>query len=88
MGGLSRSAVIIGVIGLALLIFQSVQAMRGVVIGTLGTTILFVGLGLIVVAAVLIALAVSTDSASTDPVSTDSVSTESGADVATESVLG
>jgi hypothetical protein len=83
MGGLSRSAVIIGVIGLALLIFQSVQAMRGVVIGTLGTTILFVGLGLIVVAAVLIALAVSTDSAPTD-----SVSTESGADVATESVLG
>jgi hypothetical protein len=56
--GMTISTATLGVIGLALLGFESVQAMRNVVLGGVGTTVLFVGLGLVVItgAALLVAL--------------------------------
>jgi hypothetical protein len=58
---LTTAIVAVGAIGLALLLFESVQAMRGVIIGTIGTTLLFLGLGLVVTAALLIGVAVAAD---------------------------
>jgi hypothetical protein len=59
--GLTISTGVLALIGLALLVFESVQAMRGQVLGTVGTTLLFVGLGLIVVAGVLLVIGVFTE---------------------------
>jgi hypothetical protein len=74
MGGrdLTITPLVLGIIGLALLVFEGVQAMRRVVLGAVGTTVLFLGLGLVVIAAVLIVVAMSTDSA------TEAAAPESG----------
>jgi hypothetical protein len=54
-------AAIIGAIGLALVAFETVQAMRSVAIDTLGTTLIFVGVGLFVVSAVLVVVSLTVD---------------------------
>jgi len=45
---------IIGLVGLALIGFETVQGLRSVAINTVGTALIFVGVGLFVVAAVLV----------------------------------
>jgi uncharacterized membrane protein len=64
MGGRVMTVItaVLGVIGLALLGFESVQALRSQVIGTTGTTVLYAGVGLIALAGILLAIAVSTES--------------------------
>jgi hypothetical protein len=44
-------------VGVILLVFESIQALRSVVIGTLGTVLLFAGVAFIAVAALLVVLA-------------------------------
>jgi hypothetical protein len=51
---LSRASLALGAVGLVLIAFETVQSMRGVAINALGTTLIFVGVGLFVIAAVLI----------------------------------
>lgn len=53
----SRADLLAGVlalVGIVLLGYESVEAFRHVVLGTVGTTLLFVGLGLIVVAGAMV----------------------------------
>jgi hypothetical protein len=45
---------VLGLVGIALLGYESVEAFRRIVLGTVGTTLLFVGLGLIVVAGAIV----------------------------------
>jgi hypothetical protein len=72
----SGAAFVVAVIGLALVIIESVQTLRSETLGTLGAILLYVGLGLFVIAgAVLI-----TDQGSTQPavVTTDDASDSDG----------
>jgi uncharacterized membrane protein len=64
MGGrvITVITAVLGVIGLALLGFESVQALRGQVIGTTGTAIMYAGVGVIALAGIVLAIAVSTES--------------------------
>jgi hypothetical protein len=57
--GLTITPAVLGPIGLALLVFEAVQTLRSVVLGTLGTTLLFVGLGLVLIAAAMSVAVVS-----------------------------
>jgi uncharacterized membrane protein len=51
---------VLGVIGLALLGYEAVEALRGVVLGTTGTVLLYVGLALTLLAAGLVVLDLTT----------------------------
>jgi hypothetical protein len=58
--GLTITTAVLGAVGLALLTFETVQAMRSVVLGTLGIVLLYVGLGLTAVAATLVVISLTT----------------------------
>lgn len=66
--GLTIAPVVLAVIGLGLLAFETIQALRSVVIGTVGDVLLYVGVGLFVLAAVLVVVDLSTSDATTDDV--------------------
>jgi uncharacterized membrane protein len=51
---LSVAPLVLAVVGLGLLAYETVQALRKVVIGTTGDILLYVGVGLFVAAAVLL----------------------------------
>jgi hypothetical protein len=59
--GLTITPAILGIIGLGLLGFETVESMRSVAISTLGTTLIFAGLGLFVIAAVLVVVGMMVD---------------------------
>jgi hypothetical protein len=59
--GVTITSGVLGLIGLALLVFETVQALRNQVLGTGGTTLLYVGVGLIAIAGVIVALALPTE---------------------------
>jgi hypothetical protein len=50
---------VVGLVGLVLVAFETVQSMRSVAINTLGTTLLFVGVGLFVLAAVMVVVSLT-----------------------------
>ena len=56
---LTVTSVVLGAVGLALLAVEAERAMRSVVIGTLGTVLLFVGLGLTVIAAAMVVISLT-----------------------------
>jgi hypothetical protein len=68
---LTITPAVLGPIGLALLVFESVQTLRSVVLGTRGMTVLFVGIGLVVIAGTLAVVAVSGSVGSTSTASVD-----------------
>jgi hypothetical protein len=51
--GLAITAAALGVIGLVLVVIESIEALRSVVLSTLDASLLYVGLGACVIAAVL-----------------------------------
>jgi uncharacterized membrane protein len=51
---MSFAPLVLAVVGLGLLAYETVQALRKVVIGTTGDILLYVGVGLVVAAAVLV----------------------------------
>jgi uncharacterized membrane protein len=57
---MSVAPLVLAVIGLGLLAYETVQALRKVVIGTTGDILLYVGVGLFVLAAVLIVVDLTT----------------------------
>jgi hypothetical protein len=61
-------AVVLGGLGLALIAFETVQSLRSVAINALGTTLIFLGVGLFVIAAVLVVVGLTTTDAG-DPAS-------------------
>jgi hypothetical protein len=50
----SGAALVVAVVGLALVILESVQTLRSETLGTLGAVALYVGLGLFVIAAAVL----------------------------------
>jgi uncharacterized membrane protein len=63
---LSVAPLVLAVVGLGLLAYETVQALRKVVIGTTGDILLYVGLGLFVIAAVLLVVDLTTSDDNTD----------------------
>jgi hypothetical protein len=58
---LNLAAAVLGIAGLGLLGFETAEAMRSVAITTVGTTLIFVGLGLFVIAAVIVVVGLTTE---------------------------
>jgi hypothetical protein len=61
-------AVTVAAVGLVLLVVESIQAIRGQVLSSVDTTLLFVGLGLVVVAMATLAVSISTEPVTAEPV--------------------
>jgi hypothetical protein len=59
-------AVTVAAVGLVLLAVESIQAIRGLVLGSAGTTLLFVGLGLVVIAATVLTVSTSAEAVTVD----------------------
>jgi hypothetical protein len=55
------AAFVAGIAGLGLIGYETVQALRGIAITTLGTTLTYGGLGLVVIAAVLVVVSLTSE---------------------------
>jgi hypothetical protein len=56
---------LLGAVGLGLLGFETAEAMRNVIIGTTGTVLIYVGMGMTVIAAALVVISLTTSPAPT-----------------------
>jgi uncharacterized membrane protein len=63
--GLTIAPAVLAIVGLGLLAYESIQALRNVVIGTSGNIVLYVGVGLFVLAAVLVVIDLTTSDETT-----------------------
>ena len=65
---LPAAGFVLAVIGLALLVFEVVRALNGSALGTIGAVLLWVGVGFIAVAILLLAYAVMAPASDVTPV--------------------
>lgn len=65
---LTVAPLVLAVVGLGLLAYETVQTLRKVVIGTTGDILLYVGVGLFVLAAVLIVVELTSSEETADDV--------------------
>jgi hypothetical protein len=65
--GLTIASAVLGLVGLALVVVESIEAIRRVAFSTLDSVLLYVGLGVFVIAAVMMTAVLSDDAQRPDP---------------------